>query len=269
MEGKWSCRISGPSVTGSSGIKTVYAFPNVEDAKQRIADYLKIKPCLVLPAHTDDPSTAINNNTTATSPSMHSSSSDSHLNFSEQDLELREALKMWRLAKARAQELPAFFIFDNKTLCEIVARKPRNKIDLLRVKGIGPEKCRQYGDAILSVVHAHLFNYKHLMQNNDKTTMTIPSMNNSSSDCHLNFFEQDLELREALRLWRLTAARAQALPAFCIFDNKTLDGIVARKPRNKIDLLDVIGIGRAKCSKYGDAILSVVHEHLIAFKNTV
>ena len=44
MEGKWSCKIKGPAVTGKSGVKTVYSLPNEEAAKQKIAKFLRVSP---------------------------------------------------------------------------------------------------------------------------------------------------------------------------------------------------------------------------------
>ncbi len=48
MEGKWSVKISGPLVTGKSGIKTVYADPSVLDAKMAAAKFLRISPHLLM-----------------------------------------------------------------------------------------------------------------------------------------------------------------------------------------------------------------------------
>jgi len=41
MEGKWYCVVSGPKINGKRGIKTLYCEPYIEDAKRRVAIFLK------------------------------------------------------------------------------------------------------------------------------------------------------------------------------------------------------------------------------------
>jgi DNA helicase-2/ATP-dependent DNA helicase PcrA len=65
-----------------------------------------------------------------------------------------EALKRWRLATAKAEERPAYVIFHNSTLAEIVRRAPSSREELASVPGIGPAKLERYGDALLEVLAA-------------------------------------------------------------------------------------------------------------------
>ena len=63
---------------------------------------------------------------------------------------------------------------------------------------------------------------------------------------------------EALRSWRLDQARQRAVAPFVIMHDRTIEAIAASLPRSMADLGDVPGIGPAKLSAYGDAILSLV-----------
>jgi DNA helicase-2/ATP-dependent DNA helicase PcrA len=65
-----------------------------------------------------------------------------------------EALKRWRLATAKAEERPAYVIFHNSTLAEIVRRAPSSREELASVPGVGPAKLERYGDALLEVLAA-------------------------------------------------------------------------------------------------------------------
>jgi hypothetical protein len=47
---------------------------------------------------------------------------------------------------------PAYVVFDDKTLVGIADALPSTLADLARVKGVGPSKLEQYGDAILALV---------------------------------------------------------------------------------------------------------------------
>jgi DNA helicase-2/ATP-dependent DNA helicase PcrA len=68
-------------------------------------------------------------------------------------------------------------------------------------------------------------------------------------------------LFEELRRWRSQQAKAAAVPAFVIFDDKTLTEVAARRPTDKAGLLAVPGIGRVKLERYGDDLLAVVAGH--------
>jgi superfamily II DNA helicase RecQ len=72
----------------------------------------------------------------------------------EPDDPLYETLKEWRLRTAKAEEKPAYVIFHNSTLAEIVRRAPRTKEELANVPGVGPAKLERYGDAVLAALAA-------------------------------------------------------------------------------------------------------------------
>jgi DNA helicase II / ATP-dependent DNA helicase PcrA len=63
-----------------------------------------------------------------------------------------EALKAWRLARARQDEVPAYLVFHNTTLEEIAARKPRSLDELAAVPGVGPAKLERYGEGVLGAL---------------------------------------------------------------------------------------------------------------------
>ena len=63
-----------------------------------------------------------------------------------------EALKAWRLTRARQDDVPAYLVFHNATLEEIAARRPRNLDELAAVPGVGPAKLERYGDGVLAAL---------------------------------------------------------------------------------------------------------------------
>ena len=72
----------------------------------------------------------------------------------EPDDPVYDTLKRWRLETARAEEKPAYVIFHNSTLAEIVRRAPRTRQELAEVPGVGPAKLDRYGDDVLAVLSA-------------------------------------------------------------------------------------------------------------------
>jgi len=72
--------------------------------------------------------------------------------LSSEDRDLREQLRQWRLERARVDDKPAFVVFNDRTLDDLVARRPDDHGSLGRVHGIGPAKIEAYGDEILAIL---------------------------------------------------------------------------------------------------------------------
>ena len=68
------------------------------------------------------------------------------------DEPLLVALKAWRLEQARAQGVPPYVVFHDRTLVELAAQRPRSHSALGAVSGIGSAKLERYGDALLAVL---------------------------------------------------------------------------------------------------------------------
>ncbi len=68
------------------------------------------------------------------------------------DQALFEALRAWRASEAKAQHVPPYVIFHDRTLAEIAAAKPGSRAALARLNGVGEAKLAHYGEAVLQVV---------------------------------------------------------------------------------------------------------------------
>jgi ATP-dependent DNA helicase RecQ len=67
-------------------------------------------------------------------------------------------------------------------------------------------------------------------------------------------------LFEALRDWRRAEAQGQAVPAYVIFQDRTLAEIAAARPRTLDQLGAIPGVGRTKLERYGAAVLRLIGE---------
>ncbi len=65
---------------------------------------------------------------------------------------LYKALVDWRRDRAEQDLMPAYIVFNNRTLAAIVRLQPQTEKDLLAVPGIGPAKVERYGKAVLQLV---------------------------------------------------------------------------------------------------------------------
>jgi DNA helicase-2/ATP-dependent DNA helicase PcrA len=63
-----------------------------------------------------------------------------------------DALRDWRLERSRTDGVPAYVVFDNKTLEEIASRQPADRAELAAVPGVGPKKLEQYADEVLAIL---------------------------------------------------------------------------------------------------------------------
>ncbi len=72
----------------------------------------------------------------------------------ETDHALFEALRSKRSALAKAQRVPAYVIFPDRTLLDMAQRKPKTLAAMAHVHGVGDAKLAQYGDAFLEVIRA-------------------------------------------------------------------------------------------------------------------
>jgi ATP-dependent DNA helicase RecQ len=63
-----------------------------------------------------------------------------------------EALRAWRAEQAREQGVPAYVIFHDATLREIVTARPTSVAQLGGVSGVGEKKLATYGEGVLAVL---------------------------------------------------------------------------------------------------------------------
>ena len=67
---------------------------------------------------------------------------------------LRDRLREWRRDRAQSDGVPAYVVFNDRTLDELVAVVPTSQASLRRIHGIGAAKIERYGDDLLAVLNA-------------------------------------------------------------------------------------------------------------------
>jgi ATP-dependent DNA helicase RecQ len=71
------------------------------------------------------------------------------------DRALFEKLRAKRLELAKAENVPPYVIFHDKTLAEMAARYPRSVAELAGILGVGEVKLARFGQAFLEIIKAH------------------------------------------------------------------------------------------------------------------
>jgi ATP-dependent DNA helicase RecQ len=69
-------------------------------------------------------------------------------------------------------------------------------------------------------------------------------------------------LLERLRARRTALARAEAVPPYCVFNDRTLGEMAARLPVDRTGLLQIHGVGTVKADKYGETFLALIRDYL-------
>jgi ATP-dependent DNA helicase RecQ len=65
-----------------------------------------------------------------------------------------QRLRALRKRLADEQDVPAYIIFSDRVLWEMIERRPSSPAELLQVPGVGPAKLERYGDAFLTALRA-------------------------------------------------------------------------------------------------------------------
>jgi ATP-dependent DNA helicase UvrD/PcrA len=72
--------------------------------------------------------------------------------FHKRESPAAAALRRWRLERAREAGVPAYVVFNDRTLDEIAHKLPRTRAELASVSGMGPLRVNGYGEEILKLL---------------------------------------------------------------------------------------------------------------------
>lgn len=73
--------------------------------------------------------------------------------LNEADNELFQKLKILRLEFAKAENMPPYIIFHDKTLLEMAFKKPVSLEEMSEISGVGERKLEKYGEAFLKILN--------------------------------------------------------------------------------------------------------------------
>ena len=189
---------------------------------------------------------------------------------------LRDRLRALRRDLARKHDVPAFTVFPDRVLHLIADAAPATPEDLLEVPGVGPRLLERFGQPLLELLREHAPPRDADGDSNSGSrppsaeTRTIvhdpevvdvprePRERRRSLDDVEGPTPEEAELYGRLKKLRNDLAREAALPAYCIFNDKTLIAMAKSGAADERELLRIPGVGPAKMEKYGEAFLRVL-----------
>ena len=156
---------------------------------------------------------------------------------SEDDAPLLSALKAKRRALAEAADVPAYIVFNDKTLIEMAEKRPQTLDDMAHISGVGAKKLETYGAAFLSVITGSV---EHIH----------PARRKISGRSEANLYDQLLEAQADLS----RGYDGTEKPLSC--SAALLAKVAQMRPRDHNTLVRILGERRAE--RFGQAFLNVL-----------
>jgi ATP-dependent DNA helicase RecQ len=183
---------------------------------------------------------------------------------------LEQNLRDWRKSEAAKTGKPAFIVFGDSVLNNIVHAQPQTIAELLNISGIGPDKADRYGadiialcrgtnnsSAALDIVHTPTNRVPHLRDGSIVAKVGQSREARPSPTPAEALTPTQHALDQRLRDWRTSEAERLGLPQFFVLGTSTLRGIVLARPQTLAELRSIEGFGTDKAERFGPAILEL------------
>ena len=158
---------------------------------------------------------------------------------SDEDMPLFSALKAKRRELAETAGVPAYIIYNDKTLVEMAQKRPTNLDEMARINGVGAKKLENFGNAFLEVIIG-------------KTEQLHPSRRKIAGEEEGILYDLLLEAQNKL----IRGERGLDKPMSC--SASLLVKVAKRKPDNMEKISQILG--ERKANRFGSAFLDVLIE---------
>ncbi len=161
---------------------------------------------------------------------------------SDEDAPLLSALKARRRAFAEAARVPAYVIFNDRTLIEMAETRPETLDQMAGIGGVGAKKLERYGTAFLEVITGAIAEAPH------------PARRKLAGRDGAAVFDQ-------LHAAQMELARGAAgTEKYLNCNSTTLSHIAERRPATLEQMERLPGMGPQKTERFGAAFLQILQE---------
>ena len=158
---------------------------------------------------------------------------------SDEDAPLLSALKAKRRALAEAAKVPAYIVFNDRTLIEMAELRPASLDAMARITGVGAKKLERYGDDFLAVI-------------NGEAEALHPSRRKLAGHAAGTLYDQLMQVQADLAQGECGTQKPLSCSA------SLLAKVAQRRPRDASEMERLLGDKRAE--RFGPAFLDVLTE---------
>jgi ATP-dependent DNA helicase RecQ len=158
---------------------------------------------------------------------------------SDENAPLLSALKAQRRALAEQQKVPAYIVFNDKTLIEMAERRPATLDDMASVSGVGSKKLERYGQTFLTIITG-------------EEIKLHPIRRKMAGRPEADVFDRLLAAQKVLEKGEFETEK----PLSC--STSTLRNIVKRQPNNIEELEQITGMNAARIKRFGPKFIEIL-----------
>jgi len=138
---------------------------------------------------------------------------------------LLKALKALRLQLAKAEEVPAYVIFSDKTLQEMARKKPQYLTELSEVSGVGERKLNAYGERFLEAIKAYLLEQQEVKNVKGRTYLQTLKMFREGNSPEQIAQKREIALQTVYNHFAYLYEKGEAVPITDFIGTAAIDEI--------------------------------------------
>jgi ATP-dependent DNA helicase RecQ len=185
--------------------------------------------------------------------------------------DLYDAILAFRNGLAEESGREVYAIFEARTAEDLAVHRPRTDEELLETWGIASTRAEWFGEDLLTLVEewedehpdaperATRAPEQKRTRERGRTTAGRSAAGRGEPEA-VAAVSSDDPLYARLREWRLDRSRADGVPAFTLFSDRTLRELVVARPRDRTALLAVWGLGDERVKRFGDELLVAIRD---------
>ncbi len=185
--------------------------------------------------------------------------------------DLYDAILAFRNRLASESGREPYAIFDARTAEDLAVHRPRRDEELIETWGIASTRAEWFGEDLLRLIaeweeehpdapeRAVRAPEERLTRERGRATSGRSATGGAEPEAVAAVSSND-PLYARLRGWRLDRSRADGVPAFTLFSDRTLRELVVARPRDRTALLAVWGLGDERVKRFGDELLVAIRD---------
>ena len=180
--------------------------------------------------------------------------------LSNEETDLLGVLKALQLEIVRQRAVPGGG-FPDRTLIDMVRRRPRTEAEFAQVSGVGPLKLKHFAEPFLAAIN-RAFSDAPDRPGGGRGGGERGSRARRGEGAKQPLSNEETDLLDILKALRLDIARQRAVPAYVVFTDRTLIDMVRRRPRTEAEFAEVSGVGAFKLKHFAEPFLAAINRAL-------